>query len=151
MRWGLEGKMEPLTVLVVDDNPTFLRLAVRFLQEQNASQVAVVGVATSGTEALAKASELKPAIILLDLMMPDLSGLDTVMQMRRMLPEAGILMLTVLDSEAYRKAALGAGADDFVSKATLIADLLPAIERVAANKGLRKGAPAVATETATSV
>ena len=121
--------MKPISVLLVDDNPAFLRIVTRFLQEHD--DVVVVGVAGGGEEALALAQDLKPDIVLIDLAMPGLSGLETIPRLRAVLPEVGIIALTVLDTNGYREAALAASADDFVPKATLDTDLLPAIRRVA--------------------
>ncbi len=121
--------MKPISILLVDDNPSFLRIATRFLQEHD--DVLVVGTAGGGEEALALAQDLQPDIVLIDLAMPDLSGLATIPLLRIMLPEVGIIALTVLDTNGYRQAALAAGANDFVPKANLDTDLLPAIRRVA--------------------
>jgi DNA-binding NarL/FixJ family response regulator len=121
--------MKPISVLLVDDNPSFLHIATRFLQEHD--DVAVVGVASRGEEALALAQDLQPDIVLIDLAMPGLSGLETIPRLRAVLPEVGIIALTVLDTSSYWQAALSAGANDFVPKTKLNTDLLPAIRRVA--------------------
>lgn len=121
--------MKHISVLLVDDNPTFLRIATRFLQEHD--DVVVVGTADRGEEALSQVEELQPDIVLIDLAMPGLSGLEVIPRLRAMLPEVGIIALTVLDTNSYRQAALAAGADNFVPKATLTTDLLPAIRQLA--------------------
>jgi DNA-binding NarL/FixJ family response regulator len=121
--------MNPISILLVDDNPSFLRIATRFLQEHD--DVVVVGTAGGGEEALALAEDQQPDIVLIDLAMPGLSGLATIPLLRIVLPEVGIIALTVLDTNGYRQAALAAGANDFVPKANLDTDLLPAIRRVA--------------------
>ena len=128
--------MNPISVMLVDDNPTFLRIATRFLQEHD--DVMVVGAAGGGEEALAQAQARQPDIVLIDLAMPGLSGLETIPRLRAMLPEVGIIALTVLDTNSYRQAALEAGANDFVPKSTLNTDLLPAIRRVAQAARLRE-------------
>ena len=115
-------------VLLVDDHEPFLRAAADFLQRQH--ELAVVGLLHGGEEALAQAQSLRPHVILIDLNMPGLNGLETISRMRVMLPEVGIIALTLLDPKAYRQAALAAGADDFVAKANLTTDLLPAIRQV---------------------
>ena len=121
--------MKPISVLLVDDNPGFLRIATRFLQEHD--DVVVVGAAGGGEEALALVQDLQPDIVVIDLAMPGLSGLATIPLLQIVLPEVGIIALTVLDTNGYRQAALAAGANDFVAKASLDTDLLPAIRRVA--------------------
>jgi DNA-binding NarL/FixJ family response regulator len=121
--------MKPISVLIVDDNPAFLRIVTRFLEEHD--DVVVIGAAGGGEEALTLAQDLQPDIVLIDLAMPGLSGLATIPLLRAMLPEVGIIALTVLDISSYRQAALAAGVNDFVPKASLSTDLLPAIRRVA--------------------
>jgi DNA-binding NarL/FixJ family response regulator len=121
--------MKPISVLLVDDNPVFLRIATRFLQEHD--DVVVVGAAGGGEEAMAMAQDLQPDIVVIDLAMPGLSGLATIPLLQVVLPEVGIIALTVLDTNSYRQAALTAGANDFVPKVSLNIDLLPAVRRVA--------------------
>jgi DNA-binding NarL/FixJ family response regulator len=121
----------PISVLLVDDNPIFLRILTRFLEERSRLDVIVVGSADGGEKALAKAPLLKPQVILVDLAMPDIHGLELIPRLRAVLPDARIITLTLMDPSSYREAVLAAGADDFVSKATLEADLLPTIRRLA--------------------
>lgn len=116
------------TLLLVDDNPTFLRILSDFLGEEEG--ILLVGMAGSGEEALEKAKELRPQVILLDLFMPGLGGLSAIPRLRSMMPDVAIIVLTVLDAKAYREAALAAGADDFVAKANLHTDLIPAIQQL---------------------
>jgi len=120
--------MKTIRILLVDDNPMFLGIAKDFLQLQ--VELSVVGSARSGQEALAQARELKPDVILLDLNMPGQSGLETIPQLKRLLPAAKIIALTMMNREAYAPAALAAGANGFVSKVNMGSDLLPAIWRV---------------------
>lgn len=129
--------MKPISVLLVDDNPAFLHLITRFLQEYD--DVAVVGAAGGGEEALALAQDLQPDMVLIDLAMPGLSGLAAIPRLRAMLPEVGIIALTVLNTNSYWEAALAAGANDFVAKASLNTDLLPAIRRVAQGDPSQQG------------
>jgi DNA-binding NarL/FixJ family response regulator len=131
--------MAPTSVLLVDDNPTLLRILRRFLGEEEG--LLVVGTAGSGEEALGKARELQPQVILLDLAMPGMDGLNTIPRLRSVLPGVGIIVLTVLEANGYREAALAAGADDFVTKADLSTDLVPAIHRLSQGRRSFKGAP----------
>ena len=120
--------MTPTSILLVDDHLTFLRLTTSFLQQFN--DLIVVATAYEGEDALAKAAALQPHLVLLDLAMPGLSGLEVIPRLRAVLPDVGIIVLTKHRLAAYQKAALAAGADEFVSKATMGDDLLPAIQRV---------------------
>ena len=117
-----------ISVLLVDDSSTFLRIAERFLGES--SEVRVVGAALGGLQALPLARDLQPEVIVVDLQMPDLNGLDLIPQLRTALPEARIIALTFHDDRFHRDAALRAGADDFVAKGNMGNDLLPAIRNV---------------------
>lgn len=127
--------MTPVSVLLVDDNSTFLRLAARYLEAHGQNEVVIVGKARGGKEALVQAQELRPQVVLLDLAMPDLPGLEVIPRLRAMRPEVGIIALTVMGNEFYRDAALAAGADDFVSKTAMSTELLPAIRRVLHTRG----------------
>lgn len=124
--------MTPISVLLVDDNPTFLQIAARFLMQHD--DVILVDVCNGGRQALEKAAALHPQVVLIDLAMYDLPGLQAIPRLRTLLPEAGIIALTLLDANSYRQAALLAGADDFVPKAALNTELLPAIHRVMSGK-----------------
>lgn len=98
---------------------------------QRYPEIEVVGTASRGEEALERVPELKPRIVLVDLNLPGLSGLEVLRCLRREGPQVGLIALTVLDADSYRQPALNSGADAFVSKAELIRDLLPAIRQVA--------------------
>ena len=119
-------------VLVVDDHEPFLRVATGFLQRHQ--ELVVVGAARGGEEGLALAQDLRPEVILMDLRMPGLSGLETISRLRVMLPQVRIIVLTMLHYDSYRDAALAAGADDFVAKRKVTTDLLPAIRRVVSSE-----------------
>jgi len=126
--------MIPITVLLVDDNPTFLKVAVDFLMEYGREEIGVIGQAGGGFEALSMAENLQPHVILVDLAMPDLPGLSLIPRLRKMLPDAGIIVLSMLDTKRYRETALSVGADGFVSKADMFAHLIPAIRRAVQNR-----------------
>ncbi len=127
--------MEPITVMLVDDSPLFLDAATEFLKAQK--EIAVVGTADSGQEALAKAPVLRPQVILIDMAMPGMMGLEAIPHLRRLLPDTGIIALTVMDTKSFREAALAAGADVFISKSVMRVSLLPAIREIAENRSKR--------------
>lgn len=120
-----------LSLLLVDDNPIFLRVLARFLTEQPEETVRVVGSVVGGRDALAEAERLRPDVILVDLAMPDVSGLELLPRLREKLPGTVLVALTLLEPEDWRRAAEEAGADAFVSKATLDRQLVPTIRRLA--------------------
>lgn len=141
--------MRPISLLLVDDSPTFLRLVSRFLSEQYPDEVVIGGLAEGGEAGLAQAQALRPDIVLIDLAMPGLPGLTAIPRLRAALPKVGIIALTLMEPNGYRQAALAGGADEFVSKATLATDLLPAIRRVMQADRLRGktlNKPAATTE-----
>ena len=120
--------MDPFRVLLVDDSSTFMAIAARFLSTREG--IVLVGAASGGNDALALTAELRPDVILLDLAMPGMSGLEAIPLLREVLPGVGIVALTLLAGNGYQEAALEAGADDFVAKADLTDLLVPAILRV---------------------
>ena len=128
--------MKPISVLLVDDNPTFLSIVARFLKANQ--EVNVVGAVESGEEALALVHRLKPNVVLTDLAMPKVSGVETILRLRAAWPKVGIIALTLFDTDGYRQAALTAGADGFVAKDALNVELIPTIERVMAAKSSQK-------------
>ncbi len=119
-----------LGLMLVDDEPTFLRIAQLFLQTHYRNEIDILGTANSGEECLSKAQMLAPQVVLMDLNMPGLSGLQTIPLLRIMFPEMRIIALTLNDSENARRAVLAAGGNELVSKATMSTDLMPAIRRV---------------------
>ncbi len=70
-------------------------------------------------------------MILLDLRMPGLSGIDVLPDLRKAVAEAGLIAMSLIEATPYRRAALAAGADEFICKDKIDTDLLPAIRRVA--------------------
>ncbi len=107
------------TVLVVDDEPQIRR----FLRPSLTAQGYVVIEATNAAEALARAAEAKPAIIILDLGLPDQDGVEVIRRLREW-TETPILVLSVRDREAEKIAALDAGADDYIEKPFAMGELL---------------------------
>jgi DNA-binding NarL/FixJ family response regulator len=135
--------MHPVSVMLVDDNPIFLRAATRFLEARGG--VDVVGTARGGAVALEQAQELRPQVILVDLVMPGLAGLETIPYLRRLLPGVGIIALTMVNTRSFREAALGAGADAFVAKSAMRTGLLSIIRQVAKEHGKNKRRRAAVT------
>ncbi len=134
--------MAAISVLLVDDNAMFRRIATSFLEEESGHEVRVVGTAGGGEEALTQAETLQPEVVVMDLRMPGLSGLETIPRLKRLVPDTRIIVLTLFDGRGYRKASFDAGADEFVGKARMGVDLLPAIRGLASAgrlPGIRAG------------
>lgn len=119
-------KSYPVRLLLVDDNQFFLDLLTVLLQGY--LNQPVITAARSGSAALALAETLQPHLALVDLTLPDLSGLETITCLRHLLPDSGIVALTMLpDEPPYREAVLLAGAHAVVEKSQLLSNLLPVI------------------------
>ncbi|MEV4516603.1 response regulator transcription factor [Dactylosporangium sp. NPDC049525] len=119
-----------ITVLIVDDQP-LQRLGFRMLLESN-PDTEVVGEAGNGTEAVRRTTDLHPDVVLMDVRMPGMDGIEAT---RRIVESGGrsrILMLTTFDLDEYAHAALRAGASGFLLKDAHPEELLAGIRAVAA-------------------
>lgn len=113
-------------ILTVDDNSQFLKVLTGFLAKYSGLQV--VGAAQSGYEALARIEQLRPDLVLIDLAMPGLNGLETTRRIKKQAATPRVLILTMHDDLEYQHAAQTAGADGYVVKADLGVQLLPMIQ-----------------------
>jgi NarL family two-component system response regulator YdfI len=113
-------------ILVVDDFLPWHRTVARILHSTLNFQI--VGFAQNGLEALPMMLELQPDVVLLDVDMPILSGIETAREMVRLAPDIRIIFLAVDDSPWLMQEALQAGAVHYVSKYHASFELLPAIE-----------------------
>lgn len=114
-----------MRVLIADDNPLVRRGIVRLLSGDEDLQVC--GEASDSNETLQKAGELKPDLILLDVSMPGMNGLDTARLLREKVPAVKILIISQHDSQQLLPRSLEAGANGCVDKAQLATDLLPTL------------------------
>jgi DNA-binding NarL/FixJ family response regulator len=113
---------------LVDDSPDFLHSAARALT--GLPGVRVVGQACSGTEGVELAARLHPDVVLMDVRMPDMSGLDATRLLKREPHPPRVVILTFSDLPEYRQAATDAGADAFVTKWELDEQLPALLERL---------------------
>ena len=132
--------MAPLRVLIADDHPLF-RGGLRALLS-TVPDTAVVGEATTGDEAIALAAELQPDLIVMDLQMPGVFGIDATRRILDTSPRIGILVVTMFEDDYSVFAAMRAGAKGYVLKDTDEEDILHAIRAV--GKGEAIFSPAVA-------
>lgn len=115
----------PLRILIADDNQFIRRGIVRILAQQEGW--VVCGEASDSAEAIQKASDLHPDLVLLDVSMPGTSGLETARLLKQKYPQLKILIISQHDPDQVLPRALEAGANGCVDKARLVTDLLPAI------------------------
>ena len=92
----------------------------------------VCGEAVDGIEAIEKAAELKPDLVLLDISMPNLDGLSALPQIREHSPDAAILILTIYESLDIARLASAAGASGYIAKSLAASELVPEIQKVEA-------------------
>ena len=125
---------DPIQILVVDDSTHFLEAASDFLQAHEALRV--VATATGAEEAIQKSRQLKVDVILLDFNLAGSSGLELIPLFRKFLPDVKIIVLTLMEGEGYRIAAVRAGADTFLQKKALTTALVPHILRLTQRSSL---------------
>jgi len=107
--------MSRIRVLIADDHPVF-RYGLRALLQAEATTMEVVGEATSGEEAVTEAAQCLPDVILMDVNMPGLNGIEATRRILATTPQVGILMLTMFDDDESVFAAMRAGARGYLLK-----------------------------------
>jgi DNA-binding NarL/FixJ family response regulator len=112
-----------MNVLLADDHEDFLAVVVRHLQPH----VAIIRTVSNGQALLEEAVRLVPDVIVLDISMPVLNGIEAARKLRQMGCPARLVFLTVHADEDFVQAALGAGAVGYVLKSELASDLLPCL------------------------
>ena len=120
--------MQKIRVLIADDH-VLVRAGIRSLLEGH-DDIAVVGEAGSGWEAIEQATRLEPDVVLMDIAMGDLSGLEATQEIKERTPHVNVLALTMHDREEYFFAMLKAGALGYVLKESEPHELLTAIRAV---------------------
>ena len=124
--------MSGLRILVADDHEVVRRGLCSLLESQPGWQVC--GEASDGRDVLKKVGELKPDIVVVDVAMPNLNGLEATRQILKTNPKAKVLVLTLHDSDRLIHEVLSAGASGFVLKSDAARDLVAAVEALRQNK-----------------
>ena len=116
--------MQGVKILLVDDNRHFLESIEKYLMSTGC-EIIIAGKAFSGTGAIRASLELMPDLILMDLAMPEMGGLEATRVIKAERNPPRIIILTMHESEEYQKAAKVVGADGYVSKLDLYKTLMP--------------------------
>ncbi|OIN92549.1 MAG: hypothetical protein AUJ20_07345 [Comamonadaceae bacterium CG1_02_60_18] len=117
-----------LNILLVDDNLTFLASVKHLLTLQPHTRI--VAEAHNGAQALALAQQHQPDLVLLDIVMPGMSGLEVAKTLQTWPNPPKVLFLTLHDNDSYRSAAKALGALGLVGKANFVSELLPIITQL---------------------
>lgn len=139
--------MQPVRVLIVDDT-TLMRDGLRALMEAGEG-LTVAGEAQNGQQAVALAARLQPDVVLMDIGLPDMDGIAATRQVRAVVPNAAVVIVTMYDDDEYLFSALKAGAVGYVLKDSLSEELATAIK--CAVRGQSWLHPAMASKLVASV
>lgn len=124
--------MAQIRVLVVEDFEPFRRYICSTLSKR--SNLQIIGEAADGTEAIQKADDLRPDLILLDIGLPTLNGIAAAREIRKLSPDSKIIFVTQESSADVVQEALGTGALGYVVKTTVNGNLLAAVDAVLEGK-----------------
>ena len=124
----MEPRDRKIRVVVADDSRTALRAVCSYLEFEG--QFEIVGTAADGLSALHQAERHRPDLVLLDLSMPQMTGLEAATQLRQSFPELSILIFTELNGLSLRAACLQAGANGFVQKSQMPERLMEEVRRI---------------------
>lgn len=125
-----------LRILLADDNPTFMLAVQQFLSTLPGTEV--VGVAANGRDAMALADTLRPDLLLLDIGMPEINGLEAARRMHLWPDPPLVVFLSMHNGQAYRDAASQVGAAGFISKGDFVDELPAMITTVEARRALAR-------------
>jgi DNA-binding NarL/FixJ family response regulator len=114
-----------VSVLLVDDH-TYIRNGICYLIEET-TDIEVVATASNGIEAVAKARLHQPHVVVIDISMPFMDGIEATKQIKNSCPSTRVLALSIYDNQAYIEGALQAGAHGYVVKDAIATELLEAI------------------------
>jgi DNA-binding NarL/FixJ family response regulator len=118
----------PIRTVLVDDSPIVLKALSLFLQRLNGFEL--VGTATDGYHAVRRVVELQPDLVLMDLRLPGMNGLEATRQIKARSQAPTVIMVTADDTPECRAAASAAGTDGFVGKQNLFTQLRTAIRKL---------------------
>lgn len=123
---------DEITVILVDDHSLVRKGFRRMLEDE--ADIRVVGEAGSGREALEVARRLKPRVVVMDMSMPEMDGVEATRELRKTLPDTSVLIVSMYSQENYVRNAFDAGAQGYILKNADEVDLGTAIRDIAAGK-----------------
>ncbi len=126
--------MSTIRVLIADDHTLFREGIIAILMK--VADIEVVGDASTGYDAVAQAQALAPDVILMDINMPDMNGIEATQQVMAMKPDTGVIMLTMLEDNDSLFAAMCAGARGYILKGADKAEVINTIRAVARGEAL---------------
>jgi two-component system response regulator NreC len=124
--------MKKVRLLVADDHKIFRQGIKKLLEEE--ADLQVVGEAADGRDAVKKATELKPDLVLMDIAMANLNGLEATKQIKKVLPDTKVIMVTMHKNEEYILQSFQAGASGFILKEGAVEELVHAIRSIHQDK-----------------
>jgi DNA-binding NarL/FixJ family response regulator len=124
----MESGKRRVRVLVADDSPTALRSVCKYLKFEG--EFEVVGTARDGQHALYQAKRFRPDLLLIDLSMPQMNGLEAALELRKSFPEMRVLIYSQLSGLSLREECLRYGADGFVEKSQMPETLMAEVHRL---------------------
>ncbi len=128
----MDALPQSIRTLVVDDSAAALHSMCCFLELQ--PNIDIVGTATDGCHGLASAHALHPDLVLIDVQMPVMNGIEAAARLRRDLPATRIVMVTAYDSPEVRQACRESGADGFIAKERLDEEFSAIMEDIFARR-----------------
>jgi two-component system, NarL family, response regulator NreC len=124
--------MKKIRILVVDDHGIVRRgISLQLMQVEHFQ---LVGEASDGREAVSAAETLKPDVVIMDITMPNLNGIDAAAQILKRAPQVGVILLSMHSDESYLARSLAVGAKGYLAKDTADVDIVRAVETVAQGK-----------------
>jgi len=121
-----------LRVLVVDDSDAVRRGLTRLLRPQ--AGIEIIDEASDGQDAIRKALQHKPDVVLMDVSMPVMNGLEAARTIKHHLPSTVILMVTQFESASFAREAVSAGATGYILKSEAPEELIPALRKIQSSK-----------------
>ena len=121
---GEKNRMLIRKVRIVDDDMRFRRFVKELFSSEEDFQI--IEEAANSQEAILMAKELKPDLVLMDISMSRMNGLDATSRLKEIMPKLAVIILTIHDLDEYREAAMASGASAYVLKKAMMEELIPA-------------------------